>query len=445
MKNILVASLALILGVISTSCEDNKEEFLSDYSTILYLRNSGDQPLTLYKTGDETDYQIIISKAGSNQSAVTEADITVMDQNALDIYNADNGTTYVILPASCYQLGNTQLSFGSDETFKHVNVTFKTDLIYDLPPADYVLPVQLVNSQDSINPRKNEMVIFPTVVIPTVSLERTGYVNNVFTDASAELTKFTLPMSIPLISNWTFDCKVSIDQTLLDAFNIENETDFALLPKEAYSMSGDGVIAFTPGFDSRDLEITVNRTKVDYGNFVLPVRLTESTHSYINIDPKNNTCLYGISYVPDMSKLKDIALTAGILSSNAVEPSEGSLANLLDGDIETYFHSAWSVEVEGKHYVQVALPSEMTALAFKYTTRSTGGATPAEIIVSGSMDGATFSKIGILNEGLPTGAKATYNSAVMVGKPFRHLRFTVQKNLEGGAFFVWSEFSLKGI
>ena len=139
-----------------------------------------------------------------------------------------------------------------------------------------------------------------------------------------------------------------------------------------------------------------------------------------------------------------MALTVNMLSSNAVEPSEGSLANLLDGDVETYFHSAWSVAVEGYHYVEVALPGESSTLSFTYTTRSSNGnAAPAEIIIEGSMDGVSFSKIGTLDSGLPTGGKETYESQVMVGKPFKIVRFTVTKNATGANYFVWSEFSMK--
>jgi len=62
-----------------------------------------------------------------------------------------------------------------------------------------------------------------------------------------------------------------------------------------------------------------------------------------------------------------------MLSSNAIEPSEGSLANLLDGDIGTYFHSAWSVSIADKHYVQVKLPVSTKTFRFTYTNRSNNG------------------------------------------------------------------------
>lgn len=44
-----------------------------------------------------------------------------------------------------------------------------------------------------------------------------------------------------------------------------------------------------------------------------------------------------------------IALTAADLSTNAQEPTEGPIANLLDGNTGTFFHTAWSVNIPAPH------------------------------------------------------------------------------------------------
>lgn len=447
MKKILTALFLFGLLFAQTACEDNKDEFLGDYDTILYFKNSGAVALTLYKTGEDTPYQLIVDKAGSNAAATTEVEIAVMDANALSIYNAENGTSYQALPATCYELGATSLNFASSELYKHAEVTFKTDNIDALPElsiGNYVLPLQLTGSPDSINAEKNQVFLVPTVIIPSVYFTHTGYTMNSFTDAGPVEATFSLPIALPMTNQWSFDCTVEKDEALLDEYNQENGLDLALLPASNYTLSNNGTVSFTPDYDSKSLEIKVNRTNLNYGNYVLPLRLTGCTQPGFVIDGQRNTSLYGISYVPDESRLAQVSLTAGMLSTNAQEPSEGSLANLLDGNVETYFHSAWSVAVEGAHYLQVALPTEGSALKFSYTTRSSNGnAAPAEIVVSGSMDGTNFSTIGKLTEGLPTGAAAVYASPVLVGKPFKYVRFTVPKNATGGDFFVWSEFSLK--
>ena len=46
--------LAVSLLFTQSACEDGKDEFLSDFSTILYFRDSGAISMTLYKTGEKT-------------------------------------------------------------------------------------------------------------------------------------------------------------------------------------------------------------------------------------------------------------------------------------------------------------------------------------------------------------------------------------------------------
>ena len=70
----------------------------------------------------------------------------------------------------------------------------------------------------------------------------------------------------------------------------------------------------------------------------------------------------------------NLVTDAAVLESNAVASNEGALANLLDGDYTTYFHTAWQA-ADGPdpatwHYVQADLGVEVSALALKYARRS---------------------------------------------------------------------------
>ena len=70
----------------------------------------------------------------------------------------------------------------------------------------------------------------------------------------------------------------------------------------------------------------------------------------------------------------NLVTDAAVLESNAVASNEGALANLLDGDYTTYFHTAWQA-ADGPdpatwHYVQADLGEEVSALALKYARRS---------------------------------------------------------------------------
>lgn len=91
----------------------------------------------------------------------------------------------------------------------------------------------------------------------------------------------------------------------------------------------------------------------------------------------------------------NLVTDAAALESNAVESSEGALANLLDGDYTTYFHTAWHA-ADGPdpatwHYVQADLGEAVSALALKYARRSQNpnGCNPTLIQVLSTNDPAS--------------------------------------------------------
>ena len=57
------------------------------------------------------------------------------------------------------------------------------------------------------------------------------------------------------------------------------------------------------------------------------------------------------------------------LASEAQEPSEGPIEGLVDGDISTFFHTAWSVSYDGTHYLQFSIEQPEEALLLKWVKR----------------------------------------------------------------------------
>lgn len=439
-KKILIISLLAGMLFTHSACEDNKEEFLSDFSTILYFKQSGEVPLTLYKTGEKTSYKLTVDKAGSNLNSTAEVTISVLDKASLDIYNLENRTNYELLPEGCYTLDQTTLSFASSDLYKQLGIEFDTDKVNELfgdGARSYVLPLQLQSANDSINSNKNRTFIIPTVEIPSVYFEKGGYIANSVTDNSEDIVTLTCPIKMPIDNQWTFDCTVSIDEELLAQYNRENQSELKMLPADIYEINK--TVSFIPGESTQNITIKINRAKLGLENYALPLVLSDITNDNFVIDPNKNSCIFGVK--------STIALTVDMLETNALEPYEGSLAALLDGDISTYFHSIYSdpAAVPGHHYVQVNLKKEISMFSFEYTTRKeNGNAAPTEIIVSGSKDGKTFTDIVTISEGLPAGGSESYISKVYdAGFSFKHLRFTITQS-KGGKFFVWSEFGMSG-
>jgi hypothetical protein len=123
--------------------------------------------------------------------------------------------------------------------------------------------------------------------------------------------------------------------------------------------------------------------------------------------------------------------------------SEGSVDNLLEDNVTSYYVSNWKAQTEPP-YLQVRLPEGKTLSEFTFTFTSRDGGkapTPTEIVVSGSNDGTTFTPIETFtkeNDGFPeaantdnknAGKAVTWNSpTITASTAYQYLRFTVTKS-----------------
>ena len=430
---------SLLLGGVvlaNVACTDIDEDkyYQQEYHKILYLKTSGEIDATLFQTGQNTDYSITIIKAGSDPSLAANVHFAPMTQTELDIYCASRGTEYQAMPATCYTLGETDFKFDGNEPYKTTNLVLKTSeidaLLKNNPDIDYVLPFSLTSQQDSINADKNLLILKPSVVVPSISFKESGVVNEFMAKSGKTLE---IPMNLQIDNQWDFDCNVEVDFTALEG------TAFEALPANAYELENGGKVAFKAGSNA-SLKIKVNPLTQASG--VIPLRIKNIEGKDFAIDKEPVLIRVSIDKYP---------LTASMLSTNAKEPSEGSLEALLDGDVTSYFHSAWSVSIADKHYVQVAIPDNLTSFWFSYTNRqANGNAALAWFDVQISSDGQNFTKLKDFAwdaDGLPGGAAGVYESPALTSQtPFRYIRFTMTgNNWTGGNFFVWSEFSLYGM
>lgn len=148
------------------------------------------------------------------------------------------------------------------------------------------------------------------------------------------------------------------------------------------------------------------------------------------------------------------------LSTNAPEPKEGNIANLLDGDNQSFFHSAWSTDINQVHHLMVDMGEASIMDNFTFSYQAVKGPFPYEIKVAGAteLNGtftefATFSKDDTENA-LPTEKnKAWTSKAINPSVPYRYLRFEVTNSgaeginatPQGEYCFVMSEFKITNL
>ena len=147
----------------------------------------------------------------------------------------------------------------------------------------------------------------------------------------------------------------------------------------------------------------------------------------------------------DMQAAYGLVQDASQFSSNAVEPKEGALANLIDGNYSTFFHSAWSVTVAGTHHLQVEVSEPVENFSFYFKKRhNNNNNRPTDLTILGSADGVEFAEVAHITTGLPTSADTLdYMSEIItLEAPCKYLRFAVNKTNNNTAFFTFSEFYL---
>lgn len=433
MKKKYLAAFILILLLINAGCTNYDNMYPEKFYKILYLKNSGVIDMKLFKTGENTEYSVTVVKAGTDPTAIADAKFTPMDQKTLDIYCASRGLSYQALPENCYTLDATDLSFTATELYKKIGLSLKTSEIESAVQkdveTDYVIPFMLTSVNDSINSTMNVLIIKPVVVVPSIAFETVGYVSNI---SPKEGKTIDIPLTLQITNNWDFDCLVEVDETALAG------TQYNLLPKGTYELVNGGKVSFKKGSSKATLQVKVNA--LQHADNTLPLRIKSVSKETFTVD--KTPVLMGVT-------IEKYPLTVAMLTSNATEPTEGSLANLLDNDVTSYFHTAWSIAVTGDHYVQVSLPQGISSFKFSYTNRSVNGnAALADFELQGSEDNKNFTLLKHFIsdvDKLPGGGAGVYNSPLLETKSAtKYLRFVCKKNFTGGKYFVWSEFSLYG-
>lgn len=154
------------------------------------------------------------------------------------------------------------------------------------------------------------------------------------------------------------------------------------------------------------------------------------------------------SYILGEDDPIEIDLTVDMLYTNAQEPNEGPIENLIDGDINTFFHTAWSVNIGAPHYFQVNLENEVRAINYNFSTRvGNNGGDVKRMKIEGSNDNEEWTEVAVHEYSLQDGSGYKINGeSVLMPNEFKHLRFTplARRGADpiNNGFFNMSEFNL---
>ncbi len=155
--------------------------------------------------------------------------------------------------------------------------------------------------------------------------------------------------------------------------------------------------------------------------------------------------------------MTEIPLTEAMLSTNAQEPNEGPIANLIDGNAETFFHSKWSGGgMDLPHWIDITLESatEYGGISFKFQNRhNKDNDSPKTIEVYGSMNGADGSwelLETVTNTLFAKGEEFTSSRISLLtfeqnhGQRPKSFRFSVTETADTDKYFAMAGFWLYG-
>lgn len=434
-RKYLFLSLAFALGF--TSCEQFDNIVPSEYNKILSMKVNGEQALDLYDTGEANEYSITVLKGGYDNKATASAQVSLMSDAEFAEWQEENGRSLVRIPESCLALSDNDMQFASSEMYKIAKLSIdpvkvaafiaETNAAYvagGLATPTYAIPIITKSSTDSVLAAANRLVLTTkTVVKPAVSYANvTNY--TLTADVGATGGEITIPLQLQMTNLWDFAVNVEVDatQTTFDASD--------------YELENSGKVQFTAGSNG---ELKIKFGALSHAVATLAIKITGVEGKDFDFD--DHVLLINV-------RAPKYPLTVAMLSSNAKETTEGSLEALLDGNINSYFHSAWSYTVSGYHYLQVSLPEEISTFAFSYTNRAANGnAALYKFEVQVSADGTTYTPLRLYDVGagdaLPLDGRGVFNSKELKPTtPIKYIRFVCHRNKLGSAWFVWSEFSL---
>lgn len=162
-------------------------------------------------------------------------------------------------------------------------------------------------------------------------------------------------------------------------------------------------------------------------------------------DVKENM-LMALDMSTTYTKGEALITDASQLSSNASDPSEGlHIENLIDGNINTYWHSDYHKQYLEPGYIQVALNEPVSGLIQVDITRRQGASNGhiVRMYIQGSNDGEAWTNVGYLETPFTNQNESVTSQAVDLDGTYSYLRFTMtyRYGTDGGGNMEFDPFA----
>lgn len=328
----IISGILLLAG-----CDiSNRDNNLSE--SLVYFINEGENNIVLYNTGEDFTYTMPIFKSGLlNEEANVEL---LVNSKLIEQYNKENNTTSELLPAEYYQIVKSKQTMDPSQQKANFQVVFKTSLLNENPNRDrFILPLLLTSEGEvEINQNKNIVYIAPVVKPATLGFNCENTLQTVIRTTATGKIEVELPIGTPFDNKWNIDFTASFDQALLDQWNEENGVDYHMPVEGSYELVGDQKLV--AGKNSQTLKLVIDKDKLGYGWFAVPIRL--SNPSKFEIDEERSTCVVTI-----LNRMEEIPHSLWAVESYSGYHGTEVPKNMIDDNPDTRWHIKWTTTGAG--------------------------------------------------------------------------------------------------
>lgn len=332
------------------------------------------------------------------------------DASFIEAYKKQYGKTLPLLPQGAYSIQETiNIPAGKSMSDKMLVITWKDPSVIKDKNATYLLPVS-IKSMDNKNATltSNRNTIFVEVKFNEVSYSFKTITGKITDDVKFNKAGNTvlitgtnpkLSASLNSIINADTSIKVSVDNSLISAYNITNGTQFQMLPENTYKLSTTSLNIAKGSATSNELEIqfTDAMAQLDIQKqYLLPVKSTTqsgfpTTNDVVYL--KINILLNNVnSGTPVAGSIID--RSNWFVTASSQYDSEYYALMMLDGDADT----GWISDFDDSSSVTLDMGNVRTLKGFSLTPTYFYGQYalfPQNFTVYTSDDGINWTRQGI--------------------------------------------------
>ena len=355
-KILAVTSIFIMCG-----CEPLKEAFGVDnpeqYSKV-YMPLSVNGTLSYNLAIDESEEKEVKIYANIGGLVKTENDLVVtfrIEKDSLEVYNRQNNTDYSLLPDEAYEFTDSIVTIHAGETCSSIPAVVNIHAAKLPGVGKYLLPVKLISVEGGdyeINQNRNLLYI---MINATILKNPADYPENyaMVYATSSVISEITVDFDNPVPATFEVNANIGgpdstsedvnvtfvIDEDYVNRYNEEYQTSYRLLPSDSYEIAGDMNVRIPAGSSISDaLSVDVKTNNLVGGPFMLPIRVAGTSGGDYAINEEKDIIAF---------KLKiEYNYCEGSASWSATcpttEPTQGSLENLFDGNIGTFWCTQWS-------------------------------------------------------------------------------------------------------